>query len=180
MLSEVDDGRTDECQRIIVPRHTCCTSGSPRSASSGTEPSPRTPRLTSILDGQRVTGKLIDSLEIHQPRVVVVLTGIQGLVKGLGMYVGQLVVGRVPTSETGVQASHGCDPVVNYAELFVMAFSEGVLFGKRNVDKRGPSGNQGSFRLTPHHYARAREEARSVTRLPDFPPTLSDLLVSSP
>jgi hypothetical protein len=43
------------------------------------------------------------------------------------MHVGQLVVGSIPTAETGVEASHGCDPVVDHAELFVMAYSEGVL-----------------------------------------------------
>jgi hypothetical protein len=53
------------------------------------------------------------------------------------MHVSQLVVGSIPTAETGVEASHGCDPVVDHAELFVVAYP-----GVRATSQ--PAGDTGS------------------------------------
>jgi hypothetical protein len=50
--------------------------------------------------------------------------------------IGQLVVGSIPTAETGVKASHGCDPIVDHAELFVVAYP-GVRATSQPADDAG-------------------------------------------
>lgn len=52
------------------------------------------------------------------------------------MHVGQLVIGSIPTAETGVEASHGCHPIVNHAELFVVAYT-GVRATSQPADDAG-------------------------------------------
>jgi hypothetical protein len=61
-----------------------------------------TSKLTGILYRQRVARKLVHSLEIHQPRVIVILSGIEGFVEILRMNIGKFVIGSVPTTEAGV------------------------------------------------------------------------------
>jgi hypothetical protein len=89
---------THDRERNIVPRHPRC-----------------------VLDGEGVTRKLVDSLEIHHSTVVVVLSGEQRLVELLRVNVGQRVVVGIPSAVTRIESSHAGDFVVDETELFVVA-----------------------------------------------------------
>jgi hypothetical protein len=91
---------------------------------------PRHPRA--IQYGQRVTCVIKHVLEIHDPRVIVVLARKERSLEGGGMDVGERMVVGVPTPETEVESADAGEVVVDHDDLCKM---ESVLTEKDSKGK---------------------------------------------
>jgi hypothetical protein len=72
----------------------------------------------SIQNRQPITCIIGNILEIHDPRVVVILAGEEGGREGGGMDVGERVSAGVPPPETKVKSANAGEVVVDYDDLW--------------------------------------------------------------